>query len=266
MTPPTGSQPPPAGEVQWIFSWRRRTSRLVPIFLPVVVATLGLGVLLALVRVKVAGPQFEMERQGSVIYMPATGDGLAWAIRAKEAGPSLSRYEPSAWEGYPALEQAVVAASLVPALPHVPQLKELPSATAVQPLALAAKGEPVFPKRQAAAPPAPPPVAGKLVPVLYPLSPMGSSELPRDLPAVPAPLDPDIVKADWRYLVFIVRLRPDGGVAESLALNKLAGPGSGQLENWLRGVAFDPKLTANGDWIAVGIRFNNQPAHGTDDH
>ena len=266
MTPPTGSQPPPAGEVQWIFSWRRRTSRLVPIILPVVVATLGLGVLLALVQVKVAGPQFEMERQGSVIYLPATGDGAAWAIRAKEAGPSLSRYEPIAWEGYPALEQAVGAASLVPALPHLPQLKELPTATAVQPLALAAKGEPVFPKHQTAAPPAPPPVVGKLVPVLYPLSPTGSCELPRDLPAVPDNLDPDIVKADWRFLVFLVRLNPDGGVAGSLALNKLAGPGSGQLENWLRGVAFDPKLTANGDWIAVGIRFNNQPSHGTDDH
>jgi hypothetical protein len=38
------------------------------------------------------------------------------------------------------------------------------------------------------------------------------------------------------------------------------------LENWLRGVSFDPELAAAGDWIAVGIRFNNQPIHGADDH
>jgi len=115
------------------------------------------------------------------------------------------------------------------------------------------------------------------VPVLYPLSSTGSGELPVDLPPFPDNQDAAILKADWRFVVFLVRLNPAGAVAESLALNKFAGRGPNQtpedwaklqglLENWLRGVTFDPKVTAKGDWIALGIRFNNQPIHGADDH
>jgi hypothetical protein len=230
---------------------------------PVALAALGFGVLLALVRVKVASPQFEMERQGSLVYLPATGDGLAWAIRAKEAGPSLSRYEPAAWEGYAAMEQVVIAATQVPPRPHLPQPHPLPTASGVRPPPLAPIGEPVFPNPPAAAPAPPPPVAVRLVPALYPLSPMGASELPRELPPFPGDLDPASAAANWRFLI---RLHPTGGVAECLALNKTTGLDPAVLENWLRGVTFDPQLATQGSWIAVAIRFNNQPIDGTDNH
>ena len=266
MTPPDRKALRTALELQWFFSWRRRTPQLAPLVLPVVIVTLGFGVLLAVVQVRVAPPQFEMERQGSLVYLPATGDGLAWAIRAKEAGPMLSRYEPSTWGGYPAMAQSAIAATRLPLAPHIPQLQGFPPAVAVPPLPLATAGEPVFPQPQTSAAPVLPPVVYQLAPVLYPLSPMVSSALPQELPPVPADLDPKIVAADWRSLIFLVRLHPDGGVADSLALNKIPGPGPAQLENWLRGVTFAPNSAAQGDWLAVGIRFINHPTDGADNH
>lgn len=257
------SQAPTASEERpLIFPWRRRPRRLLPGLAAGVIALLGFGVLLALVQIRVVPPQFEMERQGSLIYLPATGDGLAWATRAKEAGPLLSRYEPTTWDGYPAMDAAVTAAMATASPPHRPQPRELPVDKTVRPPALAAAGEAVFPKPPPATPPAPPQPC-VLVPVLYPLSKLGSASLPQDLPPLPDPVDPALAAVDWQFLI---HLRPDGGVAECLALNQSTGPGAARLETWLHGVAFDPKLAAPGDWIAVGIRFHNQPADGADDH
>lgn len=266
MTPATQSHPGRVGVPQWIFSWRKRAPRLAPLVFPAALATLGFGVLLAVVQVRVAEPQFEMERQGSLVYLPATGDGLAWAVRAKEAGPQLSRYEPGSWDGYPAMEAAVVAATLVPEVAHLPQLHALPMEKTVRSVSLENAGELVFPKARQNAAPVAPPVASTLAPMLFPLSPLGGGALPQVLPPMPDALDPKIMAADWRALIFLVRLHPDGGVADSLALNKIPGPGPAQLESWLRGVKFDPKLVAQGDWLAVGIRFINHPTHGVDDH
>ena len=254
--------PPHAGERPLIFPWRKPPSQVMPTLVAGGLALLGFGMLLGLVHIRVVPPQFEMERQGSLIYLPASGDGLAWATRAQEAGPLLSRYEPTDWNGYPALNAAVTAATLVATPPRLPQLQELPAGDAVRPPPLAAAGEAVFPKPPPLAPPAPP-VPCKLVPQLYPLSKLGSASLPQSLPPLADPVDPAMAAVDWQFLV---HLRPDGSVADCLALNQSPGPGAGRLENWLRGVAFDPKLAVPGDWIAVAIRFNNQSADGALDH
>jgi hypothetical protein len=53
-------------------------------------------------------------------------------------------------------------------------------------------------------------------------------------------------------------------VADCVSLTKAPAPALIALENWLRSVAFDPKLAANGGWLAIGIQFNNQVLHGSD--
>ena len=253
-------------ERQWIFSWRKRTKPVGLMVLPIALTAVAFALLLAVVQVRVANPQFEMERQGSLVYLPTTGDGEAWAIRAKESGPQLSRFEPTHWDGYPAVEQSIVATTQLPTLPHLPRLHEFPAENALRPPTLAAVGVPILPKPIAPPTPIPPPVAQRMEPVLYPLFPGGTDELPQQLPPIPTPLDPKVLEADWRSLVFLVRLNPSGGVTDCVALNKIPGPGPAQLESWLRGISFDPKLGAADGWLALGVRFINRPIHGSNDH
>jgi hypothetical protein len=68
--------------------------------------------------------------------------------------------------------------------------------------------------------------------------------------------------ASWRFLV---RLNPDGGVAECVSLEKGGEAGAPELEAWLHQIQFKPELGKPFRWIAVGIGFTNQPvADGPD--
>lgn len=255
-----------SGEIPLIFPWRRRHRRILPMILPVFVALIAFAAFLGLLQIRVGTPQFEMERQASLIYLPPTGDGLAWAIRATESGPRLARFEPPSWSGYAAMNAQVLDATRLSAAAHQPVLRSLPDPDPIPTIPLASAGRLYLPK------PAPAPAAAvstappALVPALYPLGVAAKPPPPSGLPALPPNLDPAIIAANWRSLVFLVQLHPDGSVASAVALNRIAGPGPGQLEQWLRGVRFDPTTAANGDWLAVGIRFINPSADGADHH
>ena len=248
------------GGFQWVFPWWRRTSRLRPMLLPVALAVLGFICLLGVLRVKVGSPQFEMERTGSLVYLPSDGDGLAWAIRARESGPELSRYEPGAWSGFAELERQVAEVTSVRLPAREVKLVELPTAAPNRTVDLAAKGEPVLPARVAVAPPAP--QAWRLVPALEPLAPLGGAAMPESLPELAEQIDPKMAEVEWRFLL---RLGPAGGVDVCLPLTQNAD-GAGLLQAWLRKIKFDPKLAVDGGWFAVAVRFNNQTENGTDDH
>lgn len=241
-----------------LFDWRDGHGTAFKWVLPIMTAIVAFAFLLGFVRVRVATPQFKMASKASCIQLPATGVGVAWAMRAREGGPWLSRYEPDAWSGYAAMQDELLQATRIPPQPYAPALRPLPpeAPPGLQPLA--AKGEPVLPQRMPAVV-VPPNLAGwRLAPVLLPLSTVGSAGLPQTLPPFSGEIDAAMAGTEWRFLL---RLNPAGEVAECVALNKAAG--AGLLENWLRGIRFDPKLAADG-WLAVGIGFINQPVHGTD--
>jgi len=249
--------------VQLLFHWLSPSNSLVTTCAPIVLATLVFAVLLGLVRIKVAAPQFKMASKASWMLLPASANGVSWALRAKEGGPMLARYEPTEWQGYAPLAQESLLATRLPALAYGPSLRPLPGIPLAQAQALADKGEAVLPRRvpiSAARQNLP---AGRLAPALYPLSALGTSSLPHDLPTFTGEVDSALAATDWRFLL---RLHPDGGVAEAVSLTRATGTAAAPLENWLHGVVFDPKLAADGGWLAVGIRFNNSPANGTDPH
>ncbi|MEI7908467.1 MAG: hypothetical protein WCK77_02410 [Verrucomicrobiota bacterium] len=253
-----GNQPVPL-----LFAWRGSSRAAFTSLGPIVLTSLAFAFLLGFVRIKVAAPQFKMADKASWIQLPATGNGVAWALRAKEGGPMLARYEPSDWGPYAPLAAEVLQATRIPARPYAPALRALPPEGLAPPMVLADKGTPVMPRR---APPPAPPLARRecrLAPLLYPLSAVGAATLPLELPPFSAAVDEAMAATDWRFLL---RLHPGGGVAEAVALTKAAGSSGPLLENWLRGVCFDPKLAADGEWLAVGIRFNNQTINGTDPH
>lgn len=250
------------GGFQWVFPWWRRTSRLRPMLLPVGLAVLGFIFLLGALRVKVGSPQFEMERTGSLVYLPSDGDGLAWAIRARESGPELSRYEPGAWSGFAELERQLTEVTSVRLPARAVKLLELPEAAPNRTVELAAKGVPMLPVRVTAAEAPPAPQAWRLVPALEPLSPLGGAAMPETLPELADQINPKMAEVEWRFLL---RLGPAGDVDECLPLTQNAD-GAGLLETWLRKIKFDPKLAADGGWFAVGVRFTNQTENGTDTH
>ena len=246
-----------------LFHWREPSRSLFARFVPLVLAALVFAVLLGLVRIKVAAPQFKMASKASWIQLPASGSGVPWALRAKEGGPLLARYEPAEWQAYVPLAQELVQATRIPAHSYVPSLRDLPRPPLAQPQALADKSEPVLPHRVPLATPRHDLPAGRLAPALYPLSATGTAALPHDLPAFAGEVNAAMTGTEWRFLL---RLHPSGGVAEAVSLTKAAGTVATPLETWLRGVVFDPKLASDGGWLAVGIKFNNQPTDGADPH
>jgi len=246
-----------------VFPWRGPGSPAYTAILPVALATLAFAFLLGLVRVKVAAPQFNMASKASWIQLPASGDGVSWAQRAKEGGPLLTRYEPADWPAYAAMAEEVLQATRIGPRGYVPALRGLPPEGLPEPQVLADKGEPVLPRRAPLAAERHDLAESKLAPLLYPLSAVGAAGLPQQLPEFPGVVDAAMAATDWRFLL---RLDPAGGVADAVSLTKAPGTAASLLENWLRGVSFDPKLAADGGWLAVGIKFNNQPVHGTEPH
>lgn len=252
------------GDFKWLFPWRSRGGRWSATLLYVGLAGAGFAALLGMVRVKVGSPQFEMERLGSLIYLPGTGDGAVWAERAREAGPALSRYEPATWPGYADLERGIAAATSVTLPPREARLRDLPPLPAT-PVPLAAKGQAVLPDRPVEVPESLPAGKLRLVPSLFPLSPLGGASMPADLPPFSGELKATAAAnrqfARWQFLL---RLDADGRVLECLSQNPADEDGT-VLAGWLKGVAFDPKLAHDGGWFAVAVRLTNQ-ADGTVDH
>ncbi|MEI7954287.1 MAG: hypothetical protein WCJ66_03875 [Verrucomicrobiota bacterium] len=249
--------------VPLLFLWRAPSNSLFAALAPIVLASLAFAVLLGMVRIKVAAPQFKMASKASWMLLPVSANGVSWALRAKEGGPLLARYEPTEWQGYPPFAQEALLATRIPAHTYAPSLRSMPGVPLAQAQSLADRGEAVLPHRvpiSAARQNLP---AGRLSPTLYPLSALGTSSLPHDLPTFTGEIDAALSATDWRFLL---RLHPDGGVAEAVSLTRATGTAAAPLENWLHGVVFDPKLAADGGWLAVGIRFTNQPVNGTDPH
>ena len=200
MTPARTRAKDCAGEpVLLLFPWRGTSRSLVATCVPIALATLAFAGLLGLLRIKVAAPQFKMASKASWMQLPASSNGVSWALRAKEGGPLLARYEPAEWVAYAPLAQEVVQATRIQAHPYVPSLRNLPSVPLAQPQALANKGEPVLPHRVPLADPRHDLPAGRLAPVLYPLSAVGTAGLPRDLPALAGAVDAAMTATDWRF-------------------------------------------------------------------
>lgn len=254
-----------AGDFKWLYPWRSRGTRWGALLGYGGLTGLGFVVLLGMVRVKVASPQFEMERRGSLVYLPATGDGAVWAERAREAGPALSRYDPASWLGYAALERGISDATAVTLPPRETRLHELPQEE-VAPVSLAAKGEVVLPERRVEV--AAPKPAGRLrqVPALFPLSPLRGAAMPADLPPFSGEIKTAAAGAARQFArwQFLLRLDGDGRVTECLPQDPADG-NAATLGTWLRDVRFDPKLAGEGGWFAVAVRLTNK-SDGTDDH
>lgn len=246
-----------------VFSWRGRKRSYFSSLLAILVVGAGFMILLGTVRVKVVPPKMMAPRKASLIYLSDDSQGRALALQAQEGGPFPSRFEPTQWEGMEALESEVSSASRRPSKPYTPTLRDLPEENLIQPVELASKGDTFFPKRLPAARAVPDSTRLKPAPTLYPLSGIPLEAIPSPLPPFSADVDGAMGAATWRFLI---RLNPDGGVAECVSLEKGGEAGALALETWLRGIQFRTVSEKPSRWIAVGIGFSNQPTDGSDNH
>ncbi len=245
-----------AGAPGLVFRWGASKTPLLPKLLGMMLMAAVFAFLITSVRIRVTALEKSSPRKASVIYLRDDTEGRALTLRAREGGPFPSRFEPAQWEGMDALESAALDAVRFQPQPYVPALADLPAENLVQPLELAAKGRSFFPKRSPAAGPAPELAKLKLAPALYPLSGISAATLPEALPPFEAAVVGAMSSASWRFLV---RLNPDGGVAECVSLEKGGEAGTPELEAWLHKIQFKPELEKPFRWIAVGIGFTNQP-------
>jgi hypothetical protein len=219
------------------------------------------ALLLAVVRVSVSPPVKWSAPKAAVIYAGDDPEGRILAQRAREGGPFPSRFVPSQWEGAAALEQALLGSTRWTPPPYVPTLRELPD-EAPPPLRLAARGEPVLPKRHHPETDIPASMETKLVPVIHLLSGIQPAELPEDLPPIAGIEDTTISTGPWRFLV---RLDSAGHVWDCVSTAGGDEAGPPLLEAWLRRVKFAPEPGKPSRWIAVSVGFANQPVtNGTD--
>lgn len=247
---------------EWVFRWRASQTPLFPKVFATLLAGAAFAFLITSVRIRVVALEKSVPRKASVIYLRDDAEGRALTLRAHEGGPFPSRFEPSQWQGMARLEAEALDAVRFQPQPYVPAVPDLPPENLATPLELAAKGVSFFPKHAASPMAAPVHAKLKLAPVLYPLSGVSSATLPAALPPFEAAVDSAMSSASWRFLV---RLNPDGGVAECVSLEKGGEAGAPELEAWLHRIQFAAEPAKPFRWIAVGIGFTNQPvADGSD--
>ncbi len=250
----------PLGTPEWIFRWRGSRQPLFPRLFALALVGGAFAFLITTVKIRVEAPLKSSPRKASVIYLTDDGQGRALTLRAQEGGPFPSRFVLSQWAGLAELEASAMEDTRFQPPPYVPQMQDLPAERAVPPLELAARGVSFFPERTAPAAVIPDLGKSQVMPVLYPLSGITAEDLPGKLPPFPAVVDAAMSSASWRFLV---RLNPDGGVAECVSLEKGGEAGASELEMWLHQTQFRPEPETPFRWISVGVGFTNQPADGT---
>ena len=254
-------RPKLAGTPDLIFRWRPINPDWLPRLIALAFAAVALALLMTL-RIRVVAPEKSVPQRAAVIYLRDDAQGRDLSLRAQEGGPFPARFRLAQWEGLAALESSAMEASRFQPESYVSQIRELPAANQLQPLEFAAKGQSFFPPRATPATDAPAPPKLKPAPTLYPLAGVSQETLPRDLPPFDGVLDGEMSASSWRFLL---RLNPDGGVAECVSLVEKVGEARApELEAWLHRIPFKPEPGKPFRWIAVGIAFPNQPADGTD--
>ena len=241
---------------QWVFSWRPTGEAWFPKWFALLVVGLGFGVLLTSVRIRVIPPAPWAARKASVIQVRDDSDGRALRVRASEGGPFPSRFDPASWEGAAAIEREILRISRGMAEPVRPVLREVEvSEQPVRPM-LAARGEPVLPKRIAIDPVALniPPLG--YVPELIPRSGISVTEMPGELPPFDGPVAHAMTEETWNFLV---RIDKRGAVSDCLSMSGSDRADLSGLMRWLRLVTFQPRSIAFDRWMVVGVRFVNRP-------
>lgn len=240
---------------EWIFRWKRRGEPVFPKLVAVGFSAALFGGLVGFVRIQATTPNPWGLEKASVIQVLPTPEGKALALEAREKGPSPARFSSADWPALVAFENEQLDLMSAKLEPYRPKLRAWQDPPAQTP-ALTQPGAMVLPPLPEPEPLVPPPPAGALRPVIWPLSGLTAAEVPAELPAFEGAVDASM-QAD--SLRFMVHVDADGAVLECIALSGGDTPEStAALTAWVRGIRFLRAPGAPPAWCALRIRFLNQ--------
>jgi len=238
------------------FAWMLPEASGWAVFMAILIAGALAAFLFVSLRVRVVPPPRVIERKAEVILIPSGDAGREWEIRAREAGPFPTRFEPTSWPGFRQIEESALAGLQTPGTRRA-ELHEWPAEQAAIATPVAMKGQRILPKVDWR-PEAPPIRTGDARKgwdlELQRLTVLPEDAWPTVLPEFIGELDPTTAAVSWRFLV---QINPDGRVEQCLMLNASSEAGGEPLEQWLRGVKFGPSAAKAG-WIGVGILFKRK--------
>ena len=239
---------------EWIFPWRTVGEPWLPKFLALALVAVVFAVLLSSVRIRTAVDSPWSSRRASVIQVLDNPDGRALRLRAQEGGPFPSRFEPSEWPAFVALEKSILESTRGELPGYRPVLREMTAGKRRMP-GLSEPGRAVLPHPSVTPRPAVQEVPTRLVPEITPISGIHATAMPDALPDFPGEVTPVLAAAPTRFLV---RLDPSGSVTDCVSLDAGDEAGPSELERWLRGVSFKPGPTKASRWVALGVSFVNR--------
>jgi hypothetical protein len=254
---PTAGKPPDR-----IFPWKNLDGPQLPKWVAVALVAGIFAFCLTTIRVQIVRPAPWLDQKATIMFVPPGPEGRMWELQSRERGPFPSRFDPSEWTEAGAMEEILQATLREPDPAYVPPLRDLPAAEPLAAVPLAQPGRQFFPDRKPPPRPNRPTGTTRPTPALYPLSGIRPEDMPRELPhyevagnAVPSGIP-------WRFLI---RLHPDGSVAESVSLVGPEAPGLESLDDWLRRIRFPATDDHTGErWIGIAAGFTNQAADGPD--
>jgi len=189
--------------------------------------------------------------------------GMELKRRAREEGAFPLRFDLTGDAVMTKLEEAAMGALRWSTPPYVPALRPLPESSPIEKPRLAATGELVFPRRASGKIETPAAPKSRPHPVLFPLSGINASEMPRQVPVFSGVIDAKTAPDSWR---FMVHTNASGRVLDSIALSGDDSPAAASLGDWLRQLEFQLAPGSAERWFVLDLGIINQAPHAPDPH
>jgi hypothetical protein len=237
-----------------IFDWSKsEASRKDKLFAVVIVGFL-FAFILGMIELSLPSRRSASDAQGTVIRLADEEMARSWALLAEENGPFPGRLETDGENIGLMFEKDEGVAWWTH---YEVNLRPMQQEASVAMVDITPKGKREFPKvlssDAAAQSEASRAVSSPSEPILVPYDAAALEWLPDDLPSFGFPA---LAKGTTDSLRFLVSLREDGSVAESIPLAGAADPAKAALETWLRGIRFKK---GNGErWFGLRIDFVNR--------
>ena len=235
------------------FSWRVPEACGWSTAAAVVLVTLLTIALLGALRVRVVPPPRVIERRASLVMLPETSEGRAWAVNVDEQGPFPAKFDPGSDPAVRAIEEQARHEGF-PRSGYRPSLRDLPQEHAATTVAASLRGERIFPQESAPDRVAGTAPASALAPVLLPLSNLPASSWPIAFPSFDPTVSPAMASKTWR---FMIEIGPNGRVLQHQPIevgdDDAAKESILRLGDWIGRLQFG--ATAKPGWIAVEVAF-----------
>lgn len=246
-------------KAELIFSWHGSEGSFRVKIICFVLVAIFFTVFFSTIRIRVPTVESSRTLSASVIRFRDDELGRFWMLQAEENGPFPGRLELD--HNNSNLERGGID-GMVSWSDYRSELRQISGVQVDGREMLAAKGARVFPRRDMSrrkpdAGVAMPRKIGR-APLLIPYDPAEIDWIPAEFPEFNQPEDAEAFPAIWR---FVLNLREDGTVRESISLDGGDDAGHKAMRDWLLGVTFNK---GSGDrWLGLRVEFVNKTEHGT---